>query len=116
MTDGANTTHSVILQEGEPSYGSDTSIPYVQVGGEHFKEKMILSQQQQNCHNSYINQQVVKLVQEPPRAKSLHFQAFVRTLFSNTQKNGSTEPREAPFSLICKDEKSLTFKLLPDWR
>jgi len=36
VTDGANTTRSVILQEGEPSYGSNTNIPYVQVGGEHF--------------------------------------------------------------------------------
>lgn len=85
MTDGANTTHSVILQEGEPSYGRNTNIPYVQVVGEQFKEKMILPQQQQNCRNSYINQQVVKLVQEPPCAKSPSFQALVRTLFSNTE-------------------------------
>lgn len=69
-----------MLQDGEPSYGSNTNIPYVQVGGEHFKEKMIWSQQQQNCHSSYINQQIIKLVQEPPHAKSHHFQAFVRPL------------------------------------
>lgn len=92
MTDGANAAHSVILQNGELSYGSNTNFPYVQVGGEHFKKKMICSQQQHNCHSSNINLQVVKLAQEPQCFKSQPFQAFVRTLFQAKKKQKKTPP------------------------